>query len=236
MGTTVVLILIVVAVLVVAYLYVWNRRGKPGARRKVGGSDGGHPGSPAPEQDLDLNTLKAGDVVALWDGKELVVDRVVECQETLPARVTRWRWVFLDGDQLLAVAPVGNVLYNATTILHQGSEPYEQITGEVENGGVLKTFEARVREGSVGGSPVFYEHEGQRYRIQSTGTFAAPDQPLPDREVWRDVQVEEGQNVYFRMAGAAGTQLLGIWTSHIALLMGQPLGATDVREIYRVGR
>ncbi len=226
---TIALLVAIVAILVVAYLFVWNRRrpakAGPGPSGPVRG----------PEPDLDLASVKPGDVIALWSGQEPLVERVVSCQETLPGRVTRWKWVFLEKGQLLAATPSGNVLYDRTAVLYQGTAPYEQLTGEIESGGVLKTFEARVRDGSVGTNPVFFDYEGQRYRVLSTGTFAAPDEPVPEAEVWSDVQADEGQNVYFRLAGAEGVQVLGIWTSHIALLFGKPLATSDVREIYRSG-
>jgi hypothetical protein len=230
---TIVLILVVVAILVLAYVYVWNRR--PARKAGLGAVGDGAPAS-GPEPDLNLGTVQQGDILALWDGREPTVERAIVCQETLPGRVTSWKWLFLEGGQLLALAPVGNVLYTDTTVLYQGSEPYERLTGEIENGGVLKTFEARVREGTVGANPVFFEYEGQQFRVQSTGTFSAADQPLPEAEVWSDVQVDEGQNVYFKMVGADATQVLGIWTSHIALLKGRVLAPADVREIYRAGR
>jgi hypothetical protein len=228
--TTLLLLIGIVAILVAAYLFVWK---KPRRARASHGPDGPVRG---PEPDQDLSNLKPGDVVALWSGREALVERVVHCQETLSGRVTRWDWVFLQGGQLLATTPSGNVLYADTVVLHQGTAPFEQLTGEVERGGVLKTFEARVRAGTIGSDPVFFEHEGQRYRVQSTGTFAVPDQPVPETEVWSDVQADEGQNVYFKLIGMDGTQVLGIWTSHIALLFGRTLVASDVREVYRAGR
>lgn len=230
MVTTLLLLVAIVAILVAAYLFVWK---KP-RRARASPSPNGRARGPEPDQ--DLSSLKPGDVVALWSGKEALVERVVACRETLPGRVTRWDWVFLEGGQLLAATPAGNVLYADTVVLHQGTAPFEQLTGEVERGGVLKTFEARVREGTIGSDPVFFEHEGQRYRVQSTGTFAVPDQPVPEAQVWSDVQADEGQNVYFKLIGSDGTQVLGIWTSHIALLFGRALAAADVREIYRSGR
>jgi hypothetical protein len=224
-------IALLVAVVVVAY-YLTRR--KP--RRVV---VDGPPGQAAEDDlgpDLKVETLQPGDVLALWDGKEVLVERVVECRETLPDRVTRWRWVFLEAGQVLGVTPAGNTLYTDTKVLHQGTTPYEQLTVDLEQDGVLKTFEARVRDRAIGRDPVFWDFEGQRYQVQATGTFSAPDQAFPQTEVWRDVSADEGQNVYFRMVGPEGAQVLGIWTSHIALLVGRVLTRTDVREIYRSGR
>jgi hypothetical protein len=134
------------------------------------------------------------------------------------------------------VTPAGNALYADTKVLHQGTAPYEELTSDVERGGILKMFEARVRDRTSGRDPVLWDFEGQRHRIESTGTFSAPDQAFPETEVWRDVSADEAQNVYFRMVGPDGAQVLGIWTSHIALLVGRVLTRTDVREIYRAGR
>lgn len=231
MDTTVLQVLILLVAVVLAYLFVRLRRPRRAATSA--------PVDPAVDDlgpDLNVDTLQPGDVLALWDGKEVLVERAVECRETLPTRVTRWRWVFLQGGQLLGVTPAGNALYTDTKVLYQGTAPYEELTADVENGGILKTFEARVRDRSTGRDPVFWETEGQRYQVQSTGTFAAPDQAFPEVAVWQDVSADEGQNVYFRMIGAEGVQVLGIWTSHIALLVGRVITRTDVREIYRAGR
>jgi len=225
-------VVVLVAVVVMAYLY--TRRRQP--QRVVVDGPAGPPQDDDLGPDLKVETLQPGDVLALWDGKEVLVERVVECQETLPTRVTRWRWVFLEAGQLLGVTPAGNTLYADTKVLKQGTAPYEELAAGAEQGGILKTFEARVQNRSVGRDPVFWDFEGQRYQIQATGTFSAPDQAFPQTEVWREVSVDEGQNVYFRMVGPEAAQVLGIWTSHIALLVGRVLTRTDVREIYRAGR
>ncbi len=229
-------ILVVVALLIVAAIVVYAIAQSRAPRRARTTS----PAGTAPEDelgpDLKVETLQPGDVLALWDGKEVLVERVVDCQETLPTRVTRWRWVFLEAGQMLGVTPAGNTLYADTKVLYQGSAQYEQLTADLEQGGVLKTFEARVRDRVVGRDPVFWDFEGQQYQVQATGTFSAPDQAFPQIDVWRDVSADEGQNVYFRMVGPEGAQVLGIWTSHIALLVGHVLTRTDVREIYRAGR
>ncbi len=222
---------LLVAVVVVAYILT-RRRPRPTAD----GSTTANPSEDDLGPDLQVETLQPGDVLALWDGSEILVERVVECQETLPDRVTRWRWVFLEGGQLLGVTPAGNTLYTDTKVLHQGSAPYDQLTADLDQGGTLKTFEARVRDKVVGRDPVVWAFEDQRYQVQATGSFSAPDQAFPQTEVWRDVSADEGENVYFRMVEPEGAQVLGIWTSHIALLVGRALTRTDVREIYRAGR
>jgi len=232
MDTSLLLIIaLLVAVVVLAYFLARRR-----PRRVVVDDKAGRPQEDDLGPDLKVETLQPGDVLALWDGKEVLVERVVQCQETLPTRVTRWRWVFLEAGRMLGVTPAGNTLYADTKVLYQGSSPYEQLTADLEQGGVLKTFEARVRDRAIGRDPVFWDFEDQRYQVQATGTFSAPDQAFPQAEVWRDVSADEGQNVYFRMVGPEGAQVLGIWTSHIALLVGRVLSRADVREIYRAGR
>lgn len=180
-----------------------------------------------------VETLRPGDAVSFWDGEDAIVDCVLECEERLGARRTRWRWNLLRGGRLLETAPDGNVLYTSSTVLYQGTAPFEELTAEPASGGVLKTFEARVRASTVGSNPVFYEHEGRRFQVRSTGTFAAtPLGPPPTAEVWRDLADDPSQNVYFEMDAPDGTQALGIWTTHILLLVGEPLKTTDIRSIY----
>jgi hypothetical protein len=224
-------VVLLVAVVVVAYFVARQRR----PRRSAASGTASPPNEDDLGPDLKVETLKPGDVLALWDGKEVQVERVVDCQETLPTRITRWRWVFLEAGQMLGVTPAGNTLYTDTKVLYQGTAPYEQLTADLEQGGVLKTFEARVRDRVAGRDPVFWDFEDQRYQVQATGTFSAPDQAFPQTEVWRDVSADEAQNVYFRLVGPEGAQVQGIWTSHIALLVGRVLTRTDVREIYRAG-
>ena len=101
-----------------------------------------------------------------------------------------------------------------------------------------------MREGRSATEPVVYEHGGMRWVVRSTGTFAATVRGRPlEREVWADISSDPGQNVYFEMdavprdgsdqSEAAGTgELLGIWTTHILLLVGEPLKTTDIRSIY----
>ena len=227
MDTSLLLVVaVLVAVVVVAYYF--TRRRQP--HRVVVDGPAGAPQDDDLGPDLKVETLQPGDVLALWDGKESLVERVVECQETLPTRVTRWRWVFLEGGQMLGVTPAGNALYSDTKVLYQGTRTFDELTTDVENGGILKTFEARVQSGSVAREPVLWDFEGQSYQVQATGTFSAPDQAFPQTDVWRDVSADESQNVYFRMVGPTASQVLGIWTSHIALLVGRVLTRTDVRE------
>ena len=57
-------------------------------------------------------------------------------------------------------------------------------------------------------------------------------------EVWRDIHpTRPGDNVYFELEPTdedeeAPTTVLGIWTTHIALLFGRPLKGADIQAIY----
>ena len=191
---------------------------------------------PGPElgPDQNVENLGSGDILALWDGRESTVERIVECQESVPGRVAHWKWVFLEGGQLLSISQGTPMLYGTSALIYQGSPEFEQLTGDAESGGVLKNFEARVQEGKSGSRPVFFDYEGKSYQIRSTGTFSVPDQPVPNSEVWRDVDVDEAQNVYFTLTGPEDISVLGVWTSHIALYFGRALATGDVRDIYHV--
>ena len=59
--------------------------------------------------------------------------------------------------------------------------------------------------------------------------------------MWRDINPSNaGDNVYFELEPTievppgddSPTEVLGIWTSHIALLFGRPLKAADIQTIY----
>ena len=62
----------------------------------------------------------------------------------------------------------------------------------------------------------------------------------PNLDVWRDINPSNpGDNVYFELEPTedtpgddSGSEVLGIWTSHIALLFGRPLKAGDIQTIY----
>ncbi len=190
-----------------------------------------------------LETLLPGDVVSLWDDGDCVVDGALDCSETLNDRETVWRWNLLDGGRMIEVSPDGTILYRRTAVLHQSSAEFETLTADPEVGGVLKAFEARVREGTAARNPTLFEYEGRTYRIVSTGTFdarPASGHTYPSAEVWRDVNpTNPGDNVYFGLEptgeGAEESEeneVLGIWTTHIALLFGRPLKNADIQSIY----
>jgi hypothetical protein len=193
-----------------------------------------------------VESLLPGDVVSLWDGGDAVVQSVIECREELNGRETTWRWNLLDEGRMLAVAPEGNVLYTRTLVVHQDSAEFETLTSAPEQGGVLKAFEARVREGSAARHPVLFELQGKTYRVVSTGVFDARPAGVPSygpgayskAEVWRDINPSNpGDNVYFELeptdpAPGDDSEVLGVWTTHIALLFGKPLSGADIQSIY----
>jgi hypothetical protein len=201
------------------------------------------PSKPAQRSQPTLDTLLPGDVVSLWDMGDHVVQAVLECREELNGRETTWRWNLLEEGQVLESTPEGNTFYERTAILHQDSAEFETLTADPEQGGVLKAFEARVRQGIAARNPTLFEFENKVYRVVSTGIFEGRpvgQGTLPNVTVWRDVNlVNPGDNVYFELepteepaADESGTEVLGIWTSHIALLFGRPLRDADIQSIY----
>jgi hypothetical protein len=190
-----------------------------------------------------VEDLLPGDVVSFWDGGDHVVQAVLACREELNRRETTWRWNLLDEGRVLEITPESQVLYERTVIVHQSSAEFETLTADPEQGGVLKAFEARVRQGNAARNPTLFEYEGRVYRVVSTGIFDA--QPVgqvryPNADVWRDINPSNpGDNVYFELEPTeetpgddSGSEVLGVWTSHIALLFGRPLKSADISTIY----
>ncbi|MBV9172497.1 MAG: hypothetical protein JOZ81_20690, partial [Chloroflexi bacterium] len=128
--------------------------------------------TPQPRQPT-LESLLPGDVVSFWDGGDSVVQSVLECREELNRRETVWRWNVLDEGRMLEVGPEGNVLYDRTVVLHQDSAEFETLTCDPDQGGVLKAFEARVRQGTAARQPTLFEFEQRVYRVVATGIFDA---------------------------------------------------------------
>ena len=203
------------------------------------------PNKPAPAQrQPTVDSLLPGDVVSLWDAGDHVVQSVLDCREELNQRTTSWRWNLLDEGQMLEATPEGNTLYTRTVILHQDSPEFETLTSDPDQGGVLKAFEARVRQGNAARNPTLFEYEGRVFRVVSTGIFdanAVGQAGYPNATVWRDINPSNpGDNVYFELEPTVDvppgdqtpTEVLGVWTSHIALLFGRPMKNADVQTIY----
>lgn len=199
-------------------------------------------GTPRQRPQPTVETLLPGDVVSFWGGDDHVVQAVLECREELNRRETVWRWNLLDEGGMLSAAPEGSTLYRRTAVLHQDSAEFETLTADPEQGGVLKAFEARVRQGTAARNPTLFEFEGRVFRVVSTGIFdarAIGQTGFPRLDVWRDINPNNpGDNVYFELeptvdeAGDEESEVLGIWTSHIALLFGRPLKPGDIQTIY----
>jgi hypothetical protein len=188
-----------------------------------------------------IESLLPGDVISFWDAGDSVVQAVLECREELNRRETLWRWNILDEGRVLEVTPEANTLYQRTAILHQNSAEFETLTADPEQGGVLKAFEARVRQGIAARNPTLFEYEKSVYRVVSTGIFearAVGQNAYPNLDVWRDINPDNaGDNVYFELeptedSADGPTDVLGIWTTHIALLFGRPLKSGDIQTIY----
>ena len=102
---------------------------------------------------------------------------------------------------------------------------------------MLKAFEARVRQGTAARNPTLFEYEGSVYRVVSTGIFAA--QPHRRRPAIRTstsgatsirttrarTSISSSSRPSDVPDDDSGSEVLGIWTSHIALLFGRPLKA-----------
>jgi hypothetical protein len=229
-----VVIVVLVAIAIAGFFWFGRARESPLGKRTETYLRSERQQAPAEgPREVTVETLRPGDAISFWDGENAIVDTVLECEEQLSGRRTRWRWNLLRGGRMLEVAPDDNVLYTRSEVFHQGTTPFEQLTAEPAAGGTLKTFEARVRAGTVGSNPVFFDYQGINLQLRSTGTFrAAPLGPPPTAEVWRDLSDDPSQNVYFEFDAPDGTQALGIWTTHIALLVGEPLKTTDIRGMY----
>src|SRR5579872_7250338 len=184
-----------------------------------------------------VENLLPGDVVSFWDGGDSVVQAVLECREELNGRETSWRWNLLDEGHVLEITPEANTVYERTAVVHQNSAEFETLTADPEQGGVLKAFEARVRQGTAARNPSLFEFEGKVYRVVSTGIFDGRPVGVteyPNLDVWRDINPSNpGDNVYFELEptqdDGTDSEVLGIWTSHIALLFGRPLKPGDIQ-------
>lgn len=187
--------------------------------------DAGHP----PPQETTPQTLRPGDAIMAWNGDDRIVQTTLELAEHLNNRETDWRWLLLDGDTMLEVQAGVTTYYDRWEIIRQGSVDFLRLVGDQD--GLLRVFEARVRDGSSALNPAVFDYHGETWQIQSTGTFTvrqANGQTLSG-EVWRDITPNEGDNVYAKLTGSQGAKALAVWTTHIGFLRGQEAGPADLR-------
>ena len=176
--------------------------------------------------------LQRGDVIVFWEGGDAVVTATLDCWENLSGRQTTWRWLHLSSGAVLEVLGATTYIYPSTEVIYQGTVAFQRLTGSADEEGVLQAFEARVRNGTVATDPVSFRLGDVAYRVKSTGTFLCTRTGPLTGEVWRDISDEQGQNVYFRLQSSEGAEVLGIWTTHIALLTGRPLESTEIKGLY----
>jgi hypothetical protein len=224
---------VVILVIIVGAFMAYRARSGDG-QGPFGQVPGGGRSSPAPVlRQPTLETLRPGDAISFWDGADEVVESVIEAREEMGGRTSTWRWVVLAGGRVLEIAPDENVIYSPGTVFNQGTAPYYALTSDPDDGGALKTFEARVRDQSIARDPVAVSLLDQDWAVESTGTFAASFVgPAPKDEVWRDISTNPADNVYFELRTADDDVALGIWTTHILVLAGRPLEESDIVNLY----
>ncbi|MGH2602181.1 MAG: hypothetical protein ACRDJ9_22685, partial [Dehalococcoidia bacterium] len=172
--------------------------------------------------------LQRGDAIVFWDAGDAVVTVTLDCQEHATGWQSTWRWLFLSSGAMLEVIGGRTTIYEHSEVIGRETVAFQRLTGSLEDDGVLQTFEARTRDGSLATDPVVFRMEDAAYRVLSTGTFVCERTGVLTDDVWRDISTEEGQNVYFRMQSTDGADVLGVWTSDIALLRGRPLASAEI--------
>jgi hypothetical protein len=176
--------------------------------------------------------LQRGDVIVFWEGGDALVTAALDCSETVAGRRSTWRWLFLSTGPMIEVVGDATRIYERTDIIPRGTVAFQRLTGSVQEDGVLQTFEARIRDGSVAMDPVVFRMEETAYRVLGTGTFSCTRAGPLTQAVWRDISDDESQNVYFRMQSTEGAEVLGIWTTDIALMYGRPLANAEIKGLY----
>ncbi|MCC7106324.1 MAG: hypothetical protein IT307_14375 [Chloroflexi bacterium] len=228
-------LLLVILVLIVGGFMLYRRlsssdTGRRAARVVASRLDGPTAGPARREPSVD--NLLPGDVVSFADEGDHVVQSVLECSEQVGPRSTGFRWALLDGNNVLESASDGAVFYTRRAVAYQGGEQFQKLVAPPTEGGALKTFEVRVQAGTIASNPVVFQHDGGEFHLRSTGTFTARTLGATPGEVFADITPNADDNVYFEAESRNGDQLLGIWTTHILLLVGRPVSKTDIEAIY----
>jgi hypothetical protein len=185
---------------------------------------------------VPLDTLLPGDAIELWAEGNHIVATVFRCRELVDERPVQWCWLFLDDGSLVEISLDGHFRYTEHRTLNQGSGQYEEI---VAQDGALVRFEERVREGTSGRRPVHVTIDDHTYRITSTGTVLAERLgPEPEPVSWRTFSLKPEENVYFGLVDEDDEDnvILGLWTAHVCLSMGQSFDPADVTQIFRAGK
>jgi hypothetical protein len=176
--------------------------------------------------------LQRGDVIVFWDAGDAIVTATLDCTESNAGRESTWRWLFLSSGPMIEVIGRTNTIYEQADVIARGTVAFQRLTGSVQDGGALQTFEARQRYGTDVSDPVVFRLDDVAYRLVSTGTFSCSRTGPLDEPVWRDISSNEGENVYFRMQSTDGSDVLGVWTTDITLLKGRPLAGAEIKGLY----
>lgn len=181
----------------------------------------------------DLGTLAPGDAISFWGEGNKIVRTVFDCAEGIGARRYTWRWYFLDDDSLVEYSADGQWRYTEHEVVPQGSALFSDLVGP---GGLLEQFEARVRNDSVGDNPVFVTLRDRLYRVTSTGVVDASRRGEPPHLApWANLIQKPEENIYFSLIAADDEEqgVLGLWTTHVCLSFGRPIGETDIDGVFR---
>jgi len=208
-------------VLLVLGLLFWRgpfRRPRPESER---------PAEP-PQAQPALSEAKPGDVVFVAGGRDHLVEAVLDCQEEVGGRLTRWQWLVLSEGWLIELLPYHRYLGQQWQVVYQGTPLFDALVGP---GGALRRFEAHVREGIAAQEPVTLTIEGTSWRVSSTGSFqaSARGEVWPQGPVWAALSPDPADNVYFTLSRTEGAEerVLGLWTDHILLYRERPLAEGD---------
>lgn len=230
------MVVLVLGLLVGLVVYFRSRRddapkADAGARLPAPGRSAG---DVAERHTVTLESLRPGDAMVFWDGADALAEAVLECREQVGARTVAWQWIVLDNGWVIEVSQDGRFLYTESTVFDQGSWEFDHLTGEVENDGVLRTFEERVRDGKASQEPVFFAFHDGMYQVRNTGVFTATARGdrQPVRPVWRDISPDPSDNVYVGFSASEDDFALVVWTTHIVFLRGRALHDSDLRGLY----